>query len=65
VCVKEGTSLNDKELKEMEAKLIAFLEGLEMENIEELVKKDPDELKLVGEVMSNEIKALKLLKLNE
>jgi len=49
----------------MEARFRAFLEGLEMENIEELMRKTPVELKLVGSVMANRIKSLKLSALRQ
>ena len=44
----------------METKFRAFLEGLEMEKIDELMQKTPVELKLIGSVMANRIKSLKL-----
>lgn len=40
-------------------KLRAFLEGLEMQNIEELMLITPVELKLIGTVMADEIRVLK------
>ena len=44
----------------MEAKFRAFLEGLEMENIDKLMQKTPVELKLIGSVIAGRIKDLKI-----
>jgi len=50
---------------EVESKFRAFLEGLEMENIDELMQKTPVELKLVGAVMASRMKDLKIVALKQ
>ena len=45
----------------MDAKFRAFLEGLEVKKIDELMEKTPTEIKLIGSAMANKIKKLNLM----